>query len=142
MSYAWFHRPTEPGIFVYFVSPLHAYDYAKSVLLQTKDPTLVCYNWDLTIFNLEGNINVGNTPSLQVSVISDEYVPQEGWGYWNNNMTFLYLTKDETNKALADSADPQEVYDNQEWPHTNDPQGIYESSKPSCLSRLLSRIYL
>lgn len=137
MALVWFHRALSAGIFVYFNGPVDAYDYAREVLRNIGDPETNYKEWDITTYNLEGRNDVGSTKNLQVSVVSNDYVPPEGWGYWNNNLEFLWLTEEDAEKLIHNSD-----YEGHLYGSTN-PEVIPEpeeekSTIVSCLSRLFN----
>ena len=116
MSYAWFHRPNDRGIFVYFNTAVEAYNYARTILYKINDPSVEYKKWSLEYYNLNGRNDVGNTTSLQVSTVSNSYVPREGWGYWRGNEEFLYLSIEDASKILVDLNYEYEPY------YFNDPE--------------------
>ena len=122
---------------MYFNGPVDAYDYAREVLKNIGDPETNYKEWDITTYNLEGRNDVGSTKNLQVSVVSNDYVPPEGWGYWNNNLEFLCLTEEDAEKLLHNSD-----YEGHLYGSSCPSEDPVEESKGSCLTRFFNTLRL
>ena len=85
MPLIWIHRATVADIFI----PVGYFDdakvYTKRFLMHNSPDDYNMFDVDMDELNFTGNADLGCSPNLQVSYISNTYVPIEGWEFWNDD---------------------------------------------------------
>jgi hypothetical protein len=85
MPLLWIHRATVADIFI----PIGYFDearvYTKRLLMHNSPDDHNMFDVDMDELNFTGNADLGCSPNLQVSYISNTYVPNEGWEFWNDD---------------------------------------------------------
>jgi hypothetical protein len=92
MPRVWIHRALASDILVEVPIANNAYNFATQILNLDSSPFIE--EWDYGVYNEKKSFDVGQSAFLQVSVICDNYVPDEGWAYWNNN-SYIHATEEE-----------------------------------------------
>ena len=100
----WIHRSTAADIFV----PINideAISFAKSVLSLHSPNTYELEQFNIDTLLINGSVYLGNSNNLQISLITETYVPAEGWEYWNSS-GFIMATPEEA-FDLGTSSEPE-----------------------------------
>jgi hypothetical protein len=107
MPLLWIHRALASDIFVPMSNMSDAYYFTKELLLKNgTDLSIIGYPAEnLDEFYTTGTADIGQISNMQVSFISDKYIPEEGWEYWNNS-GYIMSTKEEA-LALGTSFEPE-----------------------------------
>ena len=106
MPNVWIHRPKSTDIIVHVSGYNEALAFTKN-LLSSIDKNYNIYDFSLEDYKKTGTQDIGDINSLQVSFISNNYEPNEGWDYWNP-MGYIYASKEDA-YLMGDSLEPNEI---------------------------------
>lgn len=100
----WIHRPSAADIFVK-INIDEAVNFTRHVLSVHSPDKYDLEHLDIDSLLNNGHFYLGDSSSLQISIILDNYVPTDGWEAWNSR-GFINATPEEA-LSLGDSSEPE-----------------------------------
>jgi hypothetical protein len=100
----WIHRPSAADIFVKITID-EAINFTRHVLSVHSPDNYNLDHLDIDSLLINGRLYLGDSTSLQISIILENYVPTEGWEFWNHR-GFINATPEEA-LSLGTECEPE-----------------------------------
>jgi len=105
MPLLWIHRATVADIFVPIGYLAEARTYTEKLLSINSPNDYTMMNVDVEELNFTGHADLGVSPGLQIAFIFDNYIPYNGWEFWNPD-GYIMSSKNEA-MTLGDDKVPE-----------------------------------